>query len=289
MLFHIEHTTEYEYSAPATESFSEFRLRPRDSLRQRVTRHSTRIDPPAPVESHVDYFGNHVETVSIPFRHHRLSVTGVCDVETKTFNDALTPLRLSVAEARQIFAERRRELYDYTRPTALTPSSGGACEIAAEFFGPAATFSDALLELNSHLFHSLTYKPGATDAGTTVEEFLRTREGVCQDFAHLMIAICRFAGIPARYVSGYIETDPIPGKDGGPALIGATATHAWVEVFCPNGFWVGLDPTNNILEGDRHVQVGVGRDYADVPPLKGIFKGSKTQRLGVRVRMSRLG
>jgi transglutaminase-like putative cysteine protease len=105
-----------------------------------------------------------------------------------------------------------------------------------------------------------------------------------------MISVCRAAGIPARYISGYIETDPIPDPEGsteGTALIGATASHAWLEVYSPNGYWVGFDPTNNCLEGERHVQIGVGRDYADVPPLKGIFQGSHAQTLSVQVRVTR--
>ncbi len=290
MLFHIEHTTEYRYSVPVTESFSELRLRPRDSMRQKVSRHSTRVEPAVLVEAYNDYFGNYVETVSIPFRHQSLVVTSVCEVETKVFNDALTGLQLTVAEARQLFTARRRELHDYFRPSQFVQYTDTVCELAAEFFPPDAIFSESLLGLNSHLFHTLKYKPGATDATTTVAQFLETGEGVCQDFAHLMLSICRVGGIPARYISGYIETDPVLGPDGEPVaqeLIGASASHAWVEVFAPNGHWIGLDPTNNLIEGERHVQIGVGRDYADVPPLKGIFKGSKAQALNVQVRVTR--
>jgi transglutaminase-like putative cysteine protease len=290
MFFHIEHTTEYRYSEPATESFSELRLRPRDSLRQKVSRHYTRVEPSVLVESHTDYFGSFVETVSIPFRHPSLVVTSVCDVETKPFNDALAAVQLSVAEARQLYTPHRRALHDFLRPSQIVTFPEGVWELADEFLPPAASFAESLRSLNTHLFQSLRYRPGATDAGTTVEQFLQVREGVCQDFAHLMISICRAAGIPARYVSGYIETDPVLGADGEPldtALIGATASHAWAEVFSPNGLWIGFDPTNNCLEGERHVQIGIGRDYADVPPLKGIFQGSNAQSLNVQVRVTR--
>ncbi len=290
MFFHIEHTTEYRYSEPATESFSELRLRPRDSLRQKVSRHYTRVEPAVLVESHTDYFGNFVETVSIPFRHPSLLVTSVCDVETKPFNDALAAVQLSVAEARQLYTPHRRELHDFLRPSQFIQFTEGVCELAEEFLQPAAPFSHSLRELNNHLFRTLKYRPGATDAGTTVAQFLKDREGVCQDFAHLMISVCRVAGIPARYVSGYIETDPVLGADGEPldtALIGATASHAWLEIYSPNGFWVGLDPTNNCLDSERHVQIGIGRDYADVPPMKGIFQGSNAQSLSVQVRVTR--
>jgi transglutaminase-like putative cysteine protease len=290
MFFHIEHTTEYRYSEPATESFSELRLRPRDSLRQKVSRHSTRVEPAVLVESHTDYFGNFVETVSIPFRHPSLVVTSVCDVETKPFNDVLASVQMSVAEARQLHAGQRRELHDFLRPSQIVTFQEGVWKLADEFLSPAAPFSESLRALNTHLFRTLRYRPGATDAGTTVEQFLKVKEGVCQDFAHLMISVCRAAGIPARYVSGYIETDPVLGPDGEPldtALIGATASHAWLEIFTPQGLWVGFDPTNDCLEGERHVQIGIGRDYADVPPMKGIFQGSNAQSLSVQVRVTR--
>lgn len=290
MFFHIEHTTEYRYSEPATESFSELRLRPRDSLRQKVSRHSTRVEPAVLVESHTDYFGNFVETVSIPFRHPSLVVTSVCDVETKPFNDVLASVQMSVAEARQLHTGQRRELHDFLRPSQIVTFQEGVWKLADEFLSPAAPFSESLRALNTHLFRTLRYRPGATDAGTTVEQFLKVKEGVCQDFAHLMISVCRAAGIPARYVSGYIETDPVLGPDGEPldtALIGATASHAWLEIFTPQGLWVGFDPTNDCLEGERHVQIGIGRDYADVPPMKGIFQGSNAQSLSVQVRVTR--
>ena len=290
MFFHIEHTTEYRYSEPATESFSELRLRPRDSLRQKVSRHSTRVEPAVLVESHTDYFGNFVETVSIPFRHPSLVVTSVCDVETKPFNDVLASVQMSVAEARQLHTGQRRELHDFLRPSQIVTFQEGVWKLADEFLSPAAPFSESLRALNTHLFRTLRYRPGATDAGTTVEQFLKVKEGVCQDFAHLMISVCRAAGIPARYVSGYIETDPVLGPDGEPldtALIGATASHAWLEIFTPQGLWVGFDPTNDCLEGERHVQIGIGRDYADVPPMKGIFQGSNARSLSVQVRVTR--
>ncbi len=117
MRFHIEHTTEYAYPDPASESFSELRLRPRDSLRQVVTRHQTLIEPGVLVESHIDYFGNYVETISIPYRHQRLVISSACEVETKPFNNALAALDLTIAEARQMYQERRRELHDFLRPS----------------------------------------------------------------------------------------------------------------------------------------------------------------------------
>jgi len=191
MRFHIEHTTEYDYPDPASESFSELRLRPRDSLRQKVSRHQTLIEPGVLVESHIDYFGNYVETISIPYRHQRLVISSACEVETKPFNDALAALDLTIAEARQMYQERRRELHDFLRPSQYVRLVDPVREMASELLPEAAPFAESLLRLNDHLHRTLRYRPGATDAGTTVEQFLQRREGVCQDFAHLMIAICR--------------------------------------------------------------------------------------------------
>ena len=283
MFFHIEHTTEFVYPQPAVEAFSEMRLRPRDSLRQTVSHHYTRVDPPVLIEDHEDYFGNYVETVSVPFRHNKLTVTSICDVETEPHRDALSDLKLTVCEARLLYRSKLRELYDFLSPSVYIPFSEDVRTITRDLLPPTEDFATAIKRLNGWIFGEFKYTPGATDVNTNVAEFVRTRKGVCQDFAHLMICACRMAGIPARYVSGYIETDPAPDD----ALVGATASHAWVEVCAPNGFWIGMDPTNNIMESERHVQIGIGRDYQDVPPLKGIFKGTNRQTMSVAVSVSR--
>lgn len=290
MFFHIEHTTEYVYPEPATESFSELRLRPRDSLRQRVSHHSTLVQPAVAAESYTDYFGNFVETISIPFRHTSLVVKSICHVQTQAFFDALSGLDLTISEARHLFVPRRRELFDFLQPSFFVSFTPGIEEMTRELLPPRADFAGSLKNLNRFIFQNFEYEHGVTDARTRVSDFLKVKKGVCQDFAHLMISLCRCAGIPARYVSGYIESEIIPpNKDGtvDPTLIGHAASHAWVEVFSPNGFWVGLDPTNDILEGERHVQIGIGRDYHDVPPMQGVFKGRRQQSLSVKVRVMR--
>lgn len=290
MFFHIEHTTEYVYPEAATESFSEIRLRPRDSMRQRVTHHSTHVRPAVGAESYVDYFGNFVETISIPFRHTSLVVRSLCDVETHPFLDALSGLDLTLSEACQLYRPHRRELFDFLQPSHFVSFTPEIHAMSRELLPPARGFTESIRSLNTHIFKNFEYRSGVTTWRTTVKEFLTQKKGVCQDFAHLMISLCRCAGIPARYVSGYIESEIIPAHgtiQTDPTLIGWAASHAWVEVFAPNGFWVGLDPTNNILEGERHVQIGLGRDYHDVPPLQGVFKGRKQQSLNVQVRVMR--
>src|SRR5688500_13478165 len=194
MLFHVEHTTEYLYSAPATESFSELRLRPRDSLRQKVSRHATHLQPAVSIESYVDYFGNYVETISVPFRHHKLVVTSICDVATYPFVDALSGLDLTISEARHLYLSRRRELHDFLKPSRFIPFTPDLEHLGRELRHPAEPFAETLKRLNTHIYKSFEYQHGVTDAHSTVTDFLKARKGVCQDFAHLMICLLRQAG-----------------------------------------------------------------------------------------------
>ncbi|HSI86008.1 MAG: transglutaminase domain-containing protein [Candidatus Methylacidiphilales bacterium] len=311
MHFQIVHTTEYEYSAPAVESYSELRVRPRNTLRQVVNYHTTEVHPRVPLEAYNDYYGNCVETLSVPFRHKRLIVTSRSAVETRPILDPLSGLDLSISEAVRCCWAERRELYDFLMPSQHVPITQQIEDLACELMPADKSFAQAVTELNTWMFKSFKYTPGVTDIRTPISKVLESRQGVCQDFAHLMIALIRAVGLPARYVSGYIETDAAAaaslrkrdrlakrsiasydeeepeGDKEDPMLIGATASHAWVEIYAPNGHWVGLDPTNNILEGERHVQIGVGRDYGDVSPLRGVFKGPEQQLLSVNVSVVR--
>ena len=284
MTFNIVHTTAYEYSAPAIESFTELRVRPRQSTRQIVHRHVTEVTPRAALEEFTDYYDNAVECLSVPYRHKTLTVTSRSTVETVPHKDALSALDLSVSEAVRLNWPQRRELFDFLMPSQHAPITPELEELSKELLPSSGSFAESMLDLCNYIFEKFTYMPGVTDIRTPLSEVLRKRQGVCQDFAHLMIALVRCAGLPARYVSGYLETDSVRGETG---LVGATASHAWVEVFLPNGVWVGLDPTNDMLEGERHVQIGIGRDYGDVPPLRGVFKGARRQALSVAVNVSR--
>jgi len=284
MTFNIVHTTAYEYSAPAIESFTELRVRPRQSNRQTVHHHVTEVTPRAALEEFTDYYENTVECLSVPFRHKCLSVTSRSTVETFQRKDALSGLDLTVSEAVRLNWEHRRELFDFLMPSVHTPILPEIEAMSRQQLPSSASFSESILGLCSYIFQNFAYVPGVTEVRTPLSEVLQKRQGVCQDFAHLMIALIRSAGLPARYVSGYIETEPVYGNS---TMIGATASHAWVEVYLPSGLWLGIDPTNNILEGERHVQIGIGRDYHDVPPLRGVFKGAERQALSVMVTVSR--
>jgi transglutaminase-like putative cysteine protease len=284
MIFNIVHTTAYEYSAPAMESYTELRVRPRQHNLQNVLFHVTEVTPRVALEEFVDYYGNTVECLSVPFRHRILSVTSRSTVETLRRKDALSGLDLTVSEAVRMTWPQRRLLFDYLLPSLHSPIWPELEQLSRELLPSTASFAESILGLNSYIYKNFSYVPGVTDVRTPLSEVLQTRQGVCQDFAHLMIALVRSAGLPARYVSGYIETEPVVGEAG---LSGATASHAWVEVYLPNGLWLGIDPPNDQLEGERHVQIGVGRDYQDVSPLRGVFKGAKRQQLSVAVTVSR--
>lgn len=284
MTFNIVHTTAYEYSAPAIESFTELRVRPRQSNRQTVHHHITEVTPRAALEEFTDYYENTVECLSVPFRHKCLSVTSRSTVETFPHKDALSGLDLTVSEAVRLNWSQRRELFDFLMPSMHAPITPELEALSRQQLPSSASFSESIRGLCWYIYNHFTYMPGVTEVRTPLAEVLQKRQGVCQDFAHLMIALIRCAGLPARYVSGYIETEPAPGAY---AMTGATASHAWVEVYLPSGLWVGIDPTNNILEGERHVQIGIGRDYNDVPPLRGVFKGAERQALSVMVTVSR--
>ena len=284
MIFNVVHTTAYEYSAPAVESFTELRVRPRQSNLQNVISHVTEVTPHAPLDEFTDYYGNTVECLSVPFRHRTLSVTSRSTVETFPHKDAISGLDLSVSEAVRLNWSMRRQLFDYLMPSEHAPITPQLEEMSRELLPSDGSFAGTILGLNSYIHKNFAYMPGVTEIRTPLSVVLEKRQGVCQDFAHLMIALIRCAGLPARYVSGYIETYA-PGD--ARALTGAAASHAWVEVYLPSGLWLGLDPTNEIMEGERHVQLGVGRDYGDVSPLRGVFKGAERQQLSVVVTVSR--
>ncbi|MGB0744417.1 MAG: transglutaminase family protein [Opitutales bacterium] len=283
MHFNVSHSTEYAYEGAASESFAELRVWPQGNASQRVISRSLHIEPEAAVDHYVDYFGNNVEFFSIPRRHTELIVRAEAEVETFEVNPPDPVLDTPIGEARQIFNGALYQIFEYLQPTSLVPLDQHS-RIRKKFFAQSSTLRDALLGLNAWIHKSFEYKPGVTDISTPISQVVKYRNGVCQDFANLMLAILRSNGLPARYVSGYIEAhDPESGEE----MTGAAASHAWVEVFLPGGIWWGLDPTNNQVAGERHIVVAVGRDYNDVAPMRGTYKGANDQKLNVIVSLER--
>ncbi len=285
MRFRIAHHTLYHYKQPASESYGELRIRPLSSDDQAVTKRSIRITPDVKLHSYIDHLGNCVEFFSIPHRHNRLVVHASAEVETFDKPPPEDVHDISVAEARQILQSNPVQVYPFLQSTAQVPLHKVLLPLKRNFFAPQDPLGPGLRALNTWIFQNFKYKPGTTDVSTPLNEVIQSRCGVCQDFAHLMLSILRTYGLPARYVSGYIEAyDPTVTDS---QLIGATASHAWVEVCLPGGFWWGLDPTNNQTAGLRHVRMAVGRDYHDVAPLRGTYKGAQDQKLEVMVSVKR--
>ena len=168
--------------------------------------------------------------------------------------------------------------YQYVFESPLIQMPPGVKDFARESFQPGTPVLEGALDLNRRIFTGFTYDKSATTVDTPIAQVLSNRKGVCQDFAHLFIACARSLGLAARYVSGYLETLPPPGK---PKLIGADASHAWVSVFVPDFGWVDLDPTNNLIAGERHITLAWGRDYGDVTPVKGVVMGGGMHTLSV--------
>lgn len=284
MHFRVSHTTEYKYAVPASESFAELRVWPQDNASQRIISRRLIVSPQPKVDHYVDYFGNRVEFFSIPYRHSSLSVTSEAEVETFGAKPSPAALDVSIGEARQIFNSRRYQLFEFMEPSHHVPLNQHR-RIRKRFFRQEVSIGETLLALNTWIYQNFEYRSGETSISTPIADVVAQRRGVCQDFAHLMLAILRSNGIPARYVSGYIEAfDP---EQTSAELVGAAASHAWVEVYLPGGIWWGLDPTNNQAAGERHIEVAVGRDYSDVAPMRGTYKGANDQKLNVIVSLER--
>ena len=291
MRFRLTHRTHYRYAGTASESFMEARLTPVDDDRQRVLSRKLTTTPPCNLHAYTDYFGNVVETFSIVQRHKALVLESRSEVETTPLEPPPTALDISVSEARQIWRGHKLDFFEFLMPSAAVQLSPAVNHLANQFFPPTAPIGPSLLRLMAWIKDSFRYVPGATTLHTPTATVLKTRTGVCQDFAQLMIAVLRSAEMPARYVTGYIETETqrkAAEAHRPPRLIGASESHAWVEVSLPGGFWWPLDPTNNCIAGERHVKVAVGRDYHDSSPTRGVFKGTRTEKLSVAVHMQRL-
>lgn len=285
--YRITHRTEYRYSAVVTNSYGRSHLTPRDTTRQRCLNFDLSVDPaPADRSTSRDAYGNISTYFHITERHHALTVVGDSIVEVDSpppelfcAGPALQPWESALPTCPEgVFAS---EFALDLRPPEI---SDEVREYAAPSFTPGRPLIEVVRDLNARIFSDFTYRSGATTVSTRVNEVLVAGEGVCQDFARLAIACLRANGLAASYVSGYLATDPAPGKE---RVFGADATHAWAAVWTPDGEWLGLDPTNDQLVDERYIIVGWGRDYADIPPLCGIiYTDSERSVIDVSVDVS---
>ncbi len=288
MEFKITHTTTYQYGNAAAEAYGEARLTPPDLPTQKVLKHRVTIEPPTRTSSYVDHFGNRVDFFSLPFRHQKLVVSSQLLVETKPPKLPDESLQVSVQEARQIFSSALPDVFEYLQPTEIVRTGNTAVQWSRRYLRGDVTLEQGLTALNDAIHDSFAYMKGVTENSTELAVIWKNRKGVCQDFVHIALSVLRTAGLPARYVCGYIEAVAPRTEPGSKRLVGAYATHAWVEVLVPGMIWVALDPTNRQWCNDRYVAVSYGRDASDAAPLRGTFMGSGGQKLSAKVLMTRL-
>jgi transglutaminase-like putative cysteine protease len=281
MRLEIRYVNEFTYREPAWESHNLLRACPSDSGPQRLLAYRVEVTPPARIHSYTDYWGTRVDEFGIVEPHRLLRVEAESTVET---SEPIDPARGSDLDALDTV---RGELSTYLRPSPHATWDDVVEEQAREAVRGVTEVVEASLAISQTITKSLDYVPGATYVGMDVTDVLSQGKGVCQDFAHLGIAMYRSVGIPARYVSGYLyasdQTRAVAPDE--PEL--SVQTHAWVEVFVPGHGWWALDPTNRQTVGQLHVKIGHGRDYEDVMPLRGVYHGGAEHDLGVQVRISR--
>jgi transglutaminase-like putative cysteine protease len=313
MRVRIQHTTRLDYSVDVAEGVTDARLGPRSDAHQRWGRFGLRIDPPAAVRRYTDGFQNEAHLITVGRTHRSLQIVA----EGEVFTSLTDPFRLP---ARPPAPLPPGDLVDYGSPSDLVQWDESVTAVAAPFAPrePSGTF-EAVQGLMNEVFSTFVYKQDVTTVTTTVLDVMAHRSGVCQDFAHVLLALCRSIGIPARYVSGYTvnrgagqrqrqsQSQQGGGRPGrsrpqtqsqsqassapAPADVprrGQGASHAWIEAFTPTHGWRGFDPTNNLVASEHHVKIAVGRDYRDVPPTRGTFRGEAEETLSVHVEAAPL-
>ena len=286
MKYKIIHKTEYSYTHPVNLCYNEARLTPLNYASQQCLDSQFVIEPaPKAYRERQDFFGNTVYYFTIQQPHNQLTITVTSHVDVKGREQrGDLPEHVTWEEAhQQLHTDSDPETLEtrqYVLNSPMIPATPELRAYADQSFTNGRPLLEAVADLNTRLYTDFTYDPGFTTVATPLDDVLKHLRGVCQDFAHLGIGCLRALGFAARYVSGYIETDPSPDKA---PLAGTDASHAWFSVYLPQLGWVDFDPTNNQMPTDRHITVAWGRDYADVTPLKGVVFGSGTHELSVSV------
>lgn len=286
--FDVVHRTEYTYGLPMSDGYTVAHLLPRDTPTQRVVSAEIQVSPdPDEYEEHTDLFGNRVVRIGVHRPHGHLGVTGRCVVEVEPPGPAQHLPDSSTAwdEVARRLATARGDIATTVGPfvaaTAATPSIPELAMVTDDLFVPGRDLLDVVRALSSRIHAEFVFDPEFSDVSTPIAAVCAARRGVCQDFAHLMIACLRSHGLAARYVSGYLETFPPPGQ---PKLTGSDASHAWCSVWVPELGWLDADPTNDQVPPQRHITVAWGRDYFDVTPVRGVVIGpAASQSLSVGV------
>lgn len=290
MKYRVTHTTTYDYAEPVTVSHHVARLQPRPAATQREHEFALTVSPEPTVRTtRVDYLGNHVSFFSIEQLHQRLNVTAnsIVEVAPRPAPDLkFSPPWESVAAMfRDPVSSSVAEAYQFVFDSPLVRATPALAAYARESFPTGTPLLVGARDLTARIHRDFKFDPTATTVSTPLDEVFAKRRGVCQDFAHLGIACLRSLGLAARYVSGYLRTEPPPGQ---PPLVGADYSHAWFAIACPPVGFVDFDPTNDVIPSDRHVTVAIGRDFSEVSPLAGIVTGGGAHTLKVSVNVEPL-
>ncbi len=279
MFYYIRHTTRFRYSSPVRESVMELRMQPRSEGPQMLRSFQINTNPRAQLYAYTDHFGNAVYHFNVLREHEELRIEAVAVIEVAHWLPP--PEHLDMLEWERYnsynLVDEQFDLLEPSRFAAVSPALRAFLRERGLEAPQGDPFS-ALVALNTAIYGSFDYEAGVTQVHSPIDHALSERRGVCQDFAHIMIAIARSWGVPSRYVSGYLYHRPHTEDRSG-----SDATHAWVECYLPSLGWVGFDPTNNMVAGERHIRAAVGRDYADVPPTRGTYKGGAESELAIAV------
>ena len=278
--YSIRHLTRFRYSTPISESIMETRVNPRSDSNQHCLNFSLSVSPRCRVFSYRDHQGNNVQHFDIPGEHNQLVIVAESVVEQQVLPDVPAFLSPDAWKALDAMIEEG-DYWEMLLPSTFALETP-ALKLLAQQMGIVRRDDPLMLvqELNQRLYDYFAYEPRSTRVDSPIDEAIVSGKGVCQDFAHTMIALLRHVGIPARYVSGYLYRGRGDHDRSTP-----DATHAWVDVLMPHLGWVGFDPTNNLVTHHRHIRTAIGRDYADVPPTHGIFRGNTESELYVAVHV----
>jgi transglutaminase-like putative cysteine protease len=287
--YRVTHTTTYEYADDVPVCQNQMHLAPRDTPKQACRSHRLLIRPrPASRRSRIDFFGNAAEFISVEKAHKELKVTAISEIEVHALHLPATPTPPWELIRDRLQTDRSPawlDAYQFCFESPLVRGRDASLrkslfEYAAPSFPTGQPILEAARDLTSRIHADSRYDSNTTSVYTPLEQVLSQRSGVCQDLAHIEVGCLRAMGLAARYVSGYLLTQPPPGK---PRLVGADASHAWIAVFTGDAGWIDFDPTNNVSPGDEHITLAWGRDYSDVCPIEGVYVGGGSSVLTVQV------
>ena len=290
MNYRIRHETRYVYAEPTAVSYNEIRLSPLNLPSQTLINKRLSVTPrPSEITERIDYFGNPTWFVAIDQPHNRMTVRAESHVRIDRPSDVMAiypslPWEDARDQPRTLGDPEATAALEFILDSPLIEAEAELEAYARPSFAPGRPLMEAVFDLMRRIYQDFKFKPGTTDTATPLSEVLAHRQGVCQDFAQLGIGCLRSLGLPARYVSGYIETLPPPGKE---KLKGADASHAWFSAYLPGFGWIDFDPTNNQIPSDQHIIVAYGRDFSDVTPIKGVIFGAGQHELSVAVDVER--